>query len=254
MAAITTEPPIALQVTGLQKRFGGLLAVNNVTMRVGQGERRAIIGPNGAGKTTYFNLISGALPLTAGTISLLGQDVTRLPDWRRVRLGLARTFQRNNLFLSLSTFENVRLAVQRHLGFSYNLVRTARTITSVNQRVSQIIERVGLDGRENIEVANLSYGEQRQLEIALALATEPAILLLDEPTAGMSVAETGRMVALIQQLPSELTLLIVEHDMDVVFAIADRITVLHYGQVLTEGLPDAVRADSRVREIYFGEA
>lgn len=243
----------ALRVKGLQKRFGALAAVNGVELAVEQGERRAIIGPNGAGKTTLFNLISGALPVSAGTIYLRDQNVTGLSDWRRVRLGLARTFQRNNLFLGLSTFENVRLAVQLRRGDSYNVLRPTSALKPVNEHVRRILAQVGLAERSAIQAANLSYGEQRQLEVALALATEPSILLLDEPTAGMSVAETGRMVELIKQLPPDLTLLIVEHDMDVVFAIADRITVLHYGQVLTEGTPQQVQGDARVREVYFGE-
>ena len=243
----------ALRVRGLQKRFGALAAVNGVELAVAQGERRAIIGPNGAGKTTLFNLISGALPVSAGTIYLRDKNVTGLSDWRRVRLGLARTFQRNNLFLGLSTFENVRLAVQLRRGESYNVLRPASALQPVNEQVRRILAQVGLGERGSVQAANLSYGEQRQLEVALALATEPSILLLDEPTAGMSVAETGRMVELIKQLPPDLTLLIVEHDMDVVFAIADRITVLHYGQVLTEGTPQEVQGDARVREVYFGE-
>lgn len=243
----------ALQVTGLHKRFGALAATNDVSLSVAPGERRAIIGPNGAGKTTFFNLIAGALLPTSGRIELNGRDVTRLPDWKRVRLGLARTFQRNNLFMGLSTFENVRLAVQRQQGTSYNMLRAARSLEKVNTRVGQLLEQVGLSERAATEVASLSYGEQRQLEVALALATDPTILLLDEPTAGMSVLETNRMVELVKELPTSLTLLIVEHDMDVVFAIADRITVLHLGQVLTEGEPQVVQGDARVREVYLGE-
>lgn len=243
----------ALKVTGVRKQFGALAAVGGVTLSVGQGERRAVIGPNGAGKTTFFNLISGALPATAGNIELNGQDVTKLPDWKRVRLGLARTFQRNNLFLSLTVFENVQLAVQRELGTSYNMFRPAASLQNVRERVSNILEKVGLTERADAVVANLSYGEQRQVEVALALATDPKILLLDEPTAGMSVTETRRMIEMIKNLPEDLTLMIVEHDMDVVFAIADYITVLHLGMVLTEGTPAEVQADQRVREVYLGE-
>ncbi|NWJ98414.1 MAG: ABC transporter ATP-binding protein [Chloroflexi bacterium] len=243
----------ALKVSGVEKRFGALVAVNGINLSVLQGERRALIGPNGAGKTTFFNLISGTLPLSAGTIQLWGRDVTRLPDWRRVRLGLARTFQRNNLFMSLTTFENVQLAVQRQQQVSYNLLRSARSFQAINEQAQQVLEQVGLTGRGELKVASLSYGEQRQLEIALALATKPSILLLDEPTAGMSLAETGQMVELVKSLPAALTLLIVEHDMDVVFALSDRITVLHYGQVLAEGTPEEVQHNPRVREVYLGE-
>ncbi len=247
---MTTE---ALKVKGLRKQFGALAAVGGVDLSVLQGERRAVIGPNGAGKTTFFNLISGALSPTAGTIELSGHDVTRLPDWKRVRLGLARTFQRNNLFMGLTTFENVRLSSQRHHGASHRMLRPAHSHSIVNQAVRRILEQVGLANRADTLAANLSYGEQRQLEVALALAAEPKILLLDEPTAGMSIAETNRMVDLVKQLPPTLTLLIVEHDMEVVFAIADRITVLHLGQVLTEGQPYEVKGDERVRQVYFGD-
>jgi branched-chain amino acid transport system ATP-binding protein len=243
----------ALRVENIAKQFGALRAVGGVSLNVNPGERRAIIGPNGAGKTTFFNLISGALPVTSGTIYLGGRDVTKLPDWKRARLGLARTFQRNNLFTGLTVFENVRLAIQHHTKSSYNMFKAARTMRHINERVAELLAQVGLYERSNVEVHSLSYGEQRQLEVAIALATEPNILLLDEPTAGMSVAETHRMIDLIKNLPSQLTLMIVEHDMDVVFAIADRITVLHLGQVLTEDTPEAVRADTRVREVYFGE-
>jgi branched-chain amino acid transport system ATP-binding protein len=243
----------ALKVSNLKKQFGALAAIGGVNLTVGQGERRAVIGPNGAGKTTFFNLISGALPLTEGNIQLAGKEVTNVPAWKRVRLGLSRTFQRNNLFLTLSVYENVQLAVQRELGNSYNMFRPASSFNEINARIVDILDKVGLTGRANIEVANLSYGEQRQVEVALALATDPKILLLDEPTAGMSATETHRMIELIRKLPSDLTLMIVEHDMEVVFAISDYITVLHLGQVLTEGTPAEVQADQRVREVYLGE-
>ncbi len=243
----------ALKVSNLKKQFGALAAIGGVNLTVGQGERRAVIGPNGAGKTTFFNLISGALPLTDGKIQISGKDVTNVPAWKRVRLGLSRTFQRNNLFLTLSVYENVQLAVQRELGNSYNMFRPASSFNDINVRILDILDKVGLTNRANIEVANLSYGEQRQVEVALALATDPKILLLDEPTAGMSATETHRMIELIKKLPADLTLMIVEHDMEVVFAISDYITVLHLGQVLTEGTPAEVQADQRVREVYLGE-
>ncbi len=243
----------ALKVSNVKKQFGALAAIGGVTLTVGQGERRAVIGPNGAGKTTFFNLISGALPLTAGTIELNGTNVTSTPAWKRVRMGLSRTFQRNNLFLSLSVYENVQLAVQRERGTSYNMFRPTSSFVETRAKILDILEKVGLADRANIEVANLSYGEQRQVEVALALAANPKILLLDEPTAGMSITETKRMIELIKRLPSDLTLMIVEHDMEVVFAISDYITVLHLGQVLTEGTPAEVQADKRVREVYLGE-
>lgn len=253
MSITDTTGSQALRVNGLEKTFGVLKAVGGVSLSVEKGERRAIIGPNGAGKTTFFNLISGALKPNGGSIELEGHNVTALPDWKRVRQGLSRTFQRNNLFTSLTAFENVRLAVQRQQSLSYNFWSAGRATRCLNERVVEVLTQVGLAERSQAVVSRLSYGEQRQLEIALALATKPSILLLDEPTAGMSVAETARMSELIQRLPSTLTLLLVEHDMEVVFSIADRITVLHLGQVLTEGTPQAVRNDERVRQVYFGD-
>jgi branched-chain amino acid transport system ATP-binding protein len=243
----------ALNLEKVHKKFGALTVTNEVTLAVVQGERRAIIGPNGAGKTTLFNLLSGVLPVSSGQIKLNDKDVTRVPEWKRVKLGLARTFQRNNLFLEQTVFQNVLLAVQGHQGVSLNMFRNARSLHTITKRVNELIEQIGLGGRNETLTANLSYGEQRQLEVALALATDPSILLLDEPTAGMSVAETNRMVDLIKDLPSALTLLIVEHDMEVVFAIADRITVLHLGQVLAEGTPAEMKENQRVREVYLGE-
>ena len=251
MAAVATAT--TLEVSNVRKQFGALAAIGGVTLSVGQGERRAIIGPNGAGKTTFFNLISGALPLTSGSIVLNGVNVTTTPAWKRVRMGLSRTFQRNNLFLSLSVYDNVQLAVQREKGTSYNMFRPAASFADVRGKILEILDKVGLPHRADVEVANLSYGEQRQVEVALALASDPKILLLDEPTAGMSITETRRMIDLIKNLPRDLTLMIVEHDMEVVFAISDYITVLHLGQVLTEGTPAEVEGDQRVREVYLGE-
>jgi branched-chain amino acid transport system ATP-binding protein len=243
----------ALQLNKVHKQFGALTVTNDVSLSVTQGERRAIIGPNGAGKTTLFNLVSGVLPVSAGNISLNDKEITGVPEWKRVKLGMSRTFQRNNLFLQQSVFQNVLLAVQGHKGVSLNMFRNARALKSITNRVNELIEQVGLVGRGETSVANLSYGEQRQLEVALALANDPTILLLDEPTAGMSVAETNRMIDLLKELPTTITLLIVEHDMEVVFAIADRITVLHLGQVLAEGTPGAIKENKRVREVYLGE-
>ncbi len=264
MQALTPEPPMrqgdgsaptsapAIRVDKLRRDFGALAAVNSVDLSVAQGERRAIIGPNGAGKTTLFNLISGEIPVSSGHVFLNGKDVTAWPVHERVRHGMARTFQRNNLFLSLTVFENVRLAVQRHYGISSSLVTSAHRFQEVNERTRDLLSRIGLVERAEALAKNLSYGEQRQLEIAIALATEPTVLLLDEPTAGMSPAETVSIARLLQELPRSLTLLVIEHDMDVVFQLAERVTVLHYGEVLVDGSAEQVRADPRVLEVYLG--
>ncbi|MBV9132884.1 MAG: ABC transporter ATP-binding protein [Chloroflexi bacterium] len=235
------------------KNFAGVQALRDVSLSVQPGERRAIIGPNGAGKTTLFNIISGELPPTSGAVHLGEREVTNLPPERMFRLGLARTFQKNSLFLELTTFENVRLAVQAHQKQGHHWFRPWWSFDSVNDRTRLVLERAGLWSRQLEPAKNLSYGEQRQLEMAIALAGEPSLLLLDEPTAGMSVAETASSVATIGALPRDLTLLIIEHDMDTVFAVADRITVLDHGQVIADGAPDDVRHDSQVRAVYLGE-
>lgn len=242
----------ALRVEKVRKNFGALAAVSGVSLKVAQGERRAIIGPNGAGKTTLFNLISGELSPSAGQVFLNGDDVTHWKEFERSRKGLARTFQRNNLFLNLTVLENVRLAVQRCEGISDSMMRRAESYASVNNRARELLDQMGVGERAATPAKNLSYGEQRQLEIAIALATEPSILLLDEPTAGMSPAETGQITARLQELPRSLTLLVIEHDMDVVFRLAERVTVLHYGQVLVDGAAADIRHDPRVLEVYLG--
>jgi branched-chain amino acid transport system ATP-binding protein len=233
--------------------FAGVQALRDVSLTVEPGERRAIIGPNGAGKTTLFNIISGELPPTSGAVNLSGRQVTNLTPERMFRLGLARTFQKNSLFLDLTTHENVRLAVQAHQRQGHHWFRPWWAFDEVNRRTQEVLERAGLWGRRSEPAKNLSYGEQRQLEMAIALAGEPTLLLLDEPTAGMSVAETASSVATIDALPRDLTLLIIEHDMDTVFALADRITVLDHGHVIADGPPDAVRNDEQVRAVYLGE-
>jgi branched-chain amino acid transport system ATP-binding protein len=236
------------------KNFAGVQALRDINLAVEPGERRAIIGPNGAGKTTLFNIISGELPPTSGVVALNDQVVTNLPPERMFRLGLARTFQKNSLFLDLTTFENVRLAVQAHQRQGHHWFKPWWSFDAVNDRTRSVLERAGLWMRREEPAKNLSYGEQRQLEMAIALAGEPRLLLLDEPTAGMSVTETASSVATIGALPRDLTLLIIEHDMDTVFALADRITVLDHGQVIADGAPDEVRHDPQVRAVYLGEA
>ncbi|MEM7532375.1 MAG: ABC transporter ATP-binding protein [Chloroflexota bacterium] len=241
-----------LTVTNLTKHFGGIHAVNDVSLSVEQGERYAVIGPNGAGKSTFFNLIAGELPVTSGSVTFDNHDSTHLAVEECANLGIGRTFQRNNLFLGMTVQENVRLAVQHRMGITNHWFRAVTRYTELNERVAALLEQVGLSAEAERKVSELAYGQQRALEIALALAVEPKMLLLDEPTAGMSPAETNDMVALIQGLPRTLTMMIVEHDMDVIFSIADRVSVLHYGEVVATGTPDEVRGDPMVREIYLG--
>jgi len=248
-----TEPAAAaLSLNGLSKEFGGLRAVDGVTLTVGAGERRAIIGPNGAGKTTLFSLISGETRPTDGRISLFGRDVTRHAPHRRAGLGLARTYQITNLFPRLTTLENCLLAVQALTPAKFHLHRGLRHYPAFFERARAVLDAVGLGDKESEAVRNLSHGEQRQLEIGLALAGRPRVLLLDEPTAGLSPAESAAMARLLAKLDPAITVLIIEHDMDIALEIARHVTVLHYGRVIADGTRDAVRADPTVREIYLG--
>jgi branched-chain amino acid transport system ATP-binding protein len=241
-----------LALEGLTRRFGALAAVNAVSLEIAARERRAIIGPNGAGKTTLFNLITGHLAPSAGHIVLGGAPITGLAPHAVARRGLARSFQRNNLFPRLPVGENLRLAAAADGGGSWNLLGRVDRLRPPLGRARETAEAVGLAERLDVPAGALSYGEQRQLEVGLALATRPRLLLLDEPTAGMSPEETLRMTRMLEGLPREITLLIIEHDMDVVASLADRVTVLHYGEVLTEGSFDHVKADPRVYEVYLG--
>jgi branched-chain amino acid transport system ATP-binding protein len=242
-----------LELSDISKNYAGLQVLSDIQLAVEPGERRAIIGPNGAGKTTLFHLISGQVPASSGTITFDGEVVTRRKPYEMARRGLARTFQTNNLFLNLTVFENVRLAVQERMGRSRRWFKPWWSYDPVNDRTETVLEQLGLSSRRDDLATNLSYGEQRQLEMAIALAGQPKLLLLDEPTAGMSVAETAHAVETIAGFPRDLTMLIIEHDMDTIFAVADRITVLDHGQVLAEGTPDQVRADPQVRAVYLGE-
>jgi len=242
----------ALAVTRLSKSFGGLRAVQQIDLSLAPGERHAIIGPNGAGKTTLFNLIAGELAPTAGRIALFGQDVTRLPPQRRAALGLARTFQVNTLFPSLTVTENLLLAVQGTLPTKLRLHRPISSYRDLYDRARAVLESVGLVGAGEVIVRTLSHGEQRQLEVALALASRPRLLLLDEPTAGLSLAESQRLTGLLKGLDRSMSLLVIEHDMDVVFDVAERITVLHDGKVIADGDRDEVKANPLVAEIYLG--
>jgi len=226
--------------------------VDGVDLTVRRGERRAIIGPNGAGKTTLFNLISGELGVSSGAIHLFDRDITDLPPHRRAALGLARTFQITNLFPSLSVLENGLLAVQGLTRAKFAMLRPLGRFPRLRERALAAVRAVGLEGRAETTVKNLSHGEQRQLEIALALAGQPRVLLLDEPTAGLSPAESQLMAELLQRLDPAMTVLIIEHDMDIALQIALHVTVLHYGRVIADGPREEIKADPLVREIYLG--
>ena len=242
----------ALLLHGLGKEFGGLRAVDGVSLSVAAGARRAIIGPNGAGKTTLFSLISGEASPSAGRIELFGRDVTRLAPHRRAALGIARTYQITNLFPQLSALENCVLAAQALLPSKLHLHRDLRHYPAVLARAREVLAAVGLDAQAQAPVRGLSYGEQRQLEIALSLAGRPRLLLLDEPTAGLSLAESRLMTALLAKLDPSITLLMIEHDMDVAFQLADHITVLHHGRVIADGPRAEVTASALVQDIYLG--
>jgi len=242
--------PVILSTAGLSMRFGGLAALNNVSVAVKQGEIRAVIGPNGAGKSTFFNCLTGVLRPTSGRIVFDGQDITGLPPNRVSRQGVARSYQITNILPGATVLENVRIAAQsrRH---SWSLLRHYRAFTDVLERAHAVLESVGLGDKDTELAANLSHGEQRNLEIGIALATDPKLLCLDEPTAGMSVAETHQTVELIRRIGENLTIMIVEHDMEVVMGLAHTLTVLHYGEVLAEGTPDQIQANPRVQEVYL---
>jgi branched-chain amino acid transport system ATP-binding protein len=239
-----------LRTDGLTVRFGGLTALNNVSLSVPRGQIRAVIGPNGAGKSTFFNCLTGVIRPTAGRIVFDDEDITGLPPYLISRKGLARSYQITNILPGATVLENVRIAAQsRH--HNWSMLRHHRAYTDVVDRAHQVLASVGLDAKAAELAANLSHGEQRTLEIAIALATEPKLLCLDEPTAGMSVAETHHTVDLIRHIAANLTILIVEHDMEVVMGLAAAITVLHYGEVLAEGAPSEIQANARVQEVYL---
>jgi ABC-type branched-subunit amino acid transport system ATPase component len=244
--------PNALSVRTISKTFGGVTAVRDVSLSMRPGERWVIIGPNGAGKSTLFNLIGGLLRPTSGSIHLFGQDVTRWPPHRRAALGLARTFQITSLFPSVSVLDHVLLAVQAQARMKYVPYRPQASYPGLHARARQILLDWDLWTRHDMAARDLSYGEQRQLEIVLALAAAPRLVLLDEPTAGLSPAETRAATDLIRSLPRDLTILLVEHDLDVAFRVAERVTVMHEGAVLAEGTPAEVRQDSRVMDVYLG--
>ena len=242
-----------LEVRALSKRFGGLLASDRIDLDVASGETHAIIGPNGAGKTTLIEQLAGDLRPDAGAIRFMSRDVTRLDAPSRSRLGLARSFQITSIFPELSALDNAALAVQAHRGSSFRFWRPARAERALREPAQLALESVGLGERGGIAAANLAHGEQRQLEIAMALATQPRLLLLDEPVAGMGLEESRRMVRFLATLKGRITIVLVEHDMDAVFTLADRISVMVYGRIIATGTPAQVRANEQVRRAYLGE-
>jgi len=242
-----------LRVEKLVRRFGGVIATDHVSLDVARGELHAIIGPNGAGKTTLISQLTGQLPPHSGTIHFAGADITRLPAFRRSALGLARSFQITSLLPDFTASDNVALAAQAHDGHSFYFWGNARKESHLRDAALAALKRVGLEHRADVVVSRLSHGEQRELELAVALATKPQLLLLDEPMAGLGTTESARMVKLLQELRREVTIVLVEHDMEAVFALADRITVLVYGRVIASDVPAAIRQNEEVKRAYLGD-
>ena len=244
---------VLLSVRGLVKHFGALRATDGIDFEVREGETHAVIGPNGADKTTFISQLAGNLRPDAGTVRFAGADITTFPAPKRARLGLARSFQITSVYPEFSALDNVALAVQAHSGHSFRFWRPARRDASLVEPAERVMDEVGLSRRKNILAANLAHGEQRQLEVAMALATGPRLLLLDEPMAGMGTEESQRMIALLQKLKQQKTIILVEHDMDAVFRLADRISVLVYGRVIATDVPERIKLNEEVRKAYLGE-
>jgi branched-chain amino acid transport system ATP-binding protein len=246
-----TVAPI-LEVVGVSKHFGRFVALNNVSASFEPRKLSAIIGPNGAGKSTFFNVVSGAFPPSAGRLRFDGRDITGSPQHAFARLGIAKSFQITNVFQQLSTHENVRVAVQmRHA--RYQLIKARADMREVYDRASELLARVGLSGLRDRAAADLAHGQQRALEVAMALASEPVLLLMDEPTAGMSPEETKVMMGLIVELAAERSVILVEHKMKLVMGICERLLVLHHGEFLAEGTPADIKANDEVRRVYLGQ-
>ena len=242
----------ALSVTDISRNFEGVQALDNVSFEVAPGERRLIIGPNGAGKTTLFNILAGSYAASSGRVAFFGRDITRLPAYARARLGLSRTFQITNLFYRLTVLENILLALQAGKGAASPVLRLLQRDRALLARADALLEQWELSELATHAAQDISYGQQRQLDILLAMAVAPKVLLLDEPTAGLSAAEVPRVLAVLRSLPRDTTVLMIEHDMDVAFELADRITVLHQGRLLAEGNVEAIRNNPQVAEIYLG--
>jgi branched-chain amino acid transport system ATP-binding protein len=243
----------AVEVVELTKTFGGVHAVEKVSMKVPVGQRRALIGPNGAGKTTLFNCITGTFPPTSGKIFLFGKDVSRLAEHRRTAMGIGRTYQITDVFHDLTVLENVILAVQGNRPQKWIMHRSVNGFSDALKRAGEELDRVGLTRRTHDIVQHLSYGERRQLELALALASKPRVLFLDEPCSGLSPGERQRIAEIIREFPQDITLILIEHDMSVALSLADQVAVLHRGRIILEGTPDEIRSNQEVREVYFGK-
>ncbi len=242
----------ALKIENLIKDFGGVRALNNVSLSVKPGERRAIIGANGAGKTTLIKLINGELSPTSGKIFIFGKDVTQMPIYERAHLGVGRSCQINNLFPKISVLDNVLLALQAIQPFRFKMLRSISKYDNIFSEAENLLKAQGLWDKRNNLATDLSYGEQRRLEIVLSLASSPKLLLLDEPTAGLSASETSNIIDLVRSLQKDISVLFISHNIDVIFSIADRITVLHYGEIVTEGTPEEIQNDPKVKQIYLG--
>ena len=245
---------ILLKTEKLTKSFGGLIAINELSMEVEEGEIHAVIGPNGAGKTTLIAQLSGSLRPDSGRIFFQKQDITQLPEYSRSSLGLSRSFQITSVLQNFSALDNVAIAVQAKAGHSFRFWNKARKATDLREPALNVLEKIGLSERVHVPASSLSHGEQRQLELAMALATQPKMLLLDEPMAGMGVEESQRMGEILTELKESHTLVLIEHDMNAVFALADRITVLVYGQSIACDTPQKIRSNQKVREAYLGES
>jgi branched-chain amino acid transport system ATP-binding protein len=242
-----------LTVKDLSRHFGGVTAIHKVNLTFAENELRSIIGPNGAGKTTLFNVITARLPASSGQVFYRDRDITHKPPHEIVRLGISRTFQKSSIFPGLTVFENVRIAKQTQLGGSHRIFSAQDRLKKVNEDTRAILERLGLTAQAGMLASNLSHGDQRLLEIGIALAGHPKLLLLDEPTAGMSPRETEATTQLIRQLAREVAVVLVEHDMDVVMSISDKISVMHQGAIIAEGTPDEIQRNELVREAYLGK-
>ncbi|WP_414676190.1 ABC transporter ATP-binding protein [Limnobacter sp.] len=244
---------IVLNARGVSKRFGGLLANNNLNIQLQTGKLHALLGPNGAGKSTCINLLSGDLPVSGGRIELYGKDITQLSNTQRSKLGIGRSYQRTNIMMNFTVFENVRLAAQSRKPEAWKILSSVSNNTKIIDKVSACVARAGLESKIDRLASALSHGEQRQLEIAMVLATDAKVLLLDEPLAGMGAQESACMVELLIQLKQDHAILLVEHDMDAVFAVADEITVMVNGEVLESGCPNTIKQSEKVKVAYLGE-
>ena len=243
---------IILETKDLCKSFGALRAVDLVNLQVAGGRVHSIIGPNGAGKTTLFNLLTGFLPITHGKIFFNGTEITNLPPHRISKMGIARSFQITSIFPDLTIHENIRIAIQSRTKSNYNFLTHFKNLKGVGERLGQVLEEVGLAQKAHTIAKNLSYGERRAVDIGIALATEPNLLLLDEPTSGMSEEESSRIIGLIKEISARLTVVLIEHNIDVVLSISDVVTVMHQGQVIAEGRPEEIQENQKVQEAYLG--